>query len=153
MMNFLVHSPAFEDGSPIPQRYAHDGGNIAPPLEWEGAPAETRSYMLVVEDPDAPRGTFRHWGVYNIPADCTRLPEGVRLADAMGCAVNDFGHRQWDGPEPPRGHGRHHYHFRFAALDVDSLPVPPDAKAEQLWKAAQGHIIGQAELVGTYERQ
>lgn len=151
-MNFLMHSPAFGEGSPIPARYAHDGGNLAPPLEWEGAPAATRSYMLIVEDPDAPRGTFRHWGVYNIPADCHRLPEGVRLAEGMACAVNDFGQREWDGPEPPRGHGRHHYHFRLAALDVAALPVPPDAKVEKLWEAAQGHVISQAELVGTYER-
>lgn len=150
-MNFVMRSPAFYDGSPIPRRYSHDGDNVAPPLEWEGAPDGTRSFMLMVEDPDAPRGTFRHWGLYNIAGDCHSLPEDG-MTDEKACAVNDFGHRSWDGPEPPRGHGCHHYHFRLAALDVDRLPVTPDANVESMWNAAKGHVLGETELVGTYER-
>ncbi len=113
-MNFLLRSPAFADGSPIPRKYSHEGANMAPPLQWENPPAGTRSYALIVEDPDAPRGTFRHWGVYGIGGDRQELPEGAGAA--LGRAVNDFGRRDWDGPEPPRGHGVHHYHFRLAAL-------------------------------------
>lgn len=150
-MEFRLRSPAFVDGAPIPRKYSHEGDNLAPPLQWENAPPGTRSYALIVEDPDAPRGTFRHWGVYNIGGDHQGLPEGADAA--LGCAVNDFGRRDWDGPEPPRGHGVHHYHFRLAALDVDTLPVPAGAKVADLWKACQGHVLGEAALVGTYERQ
>lgn len=154
-MNFLLRSPAFPDGSPIPERYTRDGDNVAPPLEWSDAPEGTRSYVLVVEDPDAPMGTFRHWGLYNIAGGRDRLPEGVDAGaktESLDLAVNDFGDRHYDGPEPPRGHGRHHYHFRLAALDIEELRMPPDAKVEDVWRAAQGHVLGQAELVGTYER-
>jgi Raf kinase inhibitor-like YbhB/YbcL family protein len=153
-MSFLLRSTAFTDGSPIPTKYTRDGDNLAPPLEWSDAPAGTRSYMLVVEDPDAPMGTFRHWGVYNIEAGRDSLPEAADATgtDGLGLAVNDFGERHYDGPAPPRGHGTHHYHFRLAALDVAKLRLPQNAKVKDVWRAAQGHVLGEAELVGTYER-
>lgn len=146
-MNFLLSSPAFRDGGKIPEKYARRGDNVSPPLEWRGAPEGTRSYVLMVYDCDAPGGTFHHWGVYNISGDC--LPEGG--TGTLGLAVNDFGDRHYDGPEPPTGQ-RHLYHFRLAALDVDDLHPPRDASVEDVWRAAEDHMLGQAEMVGTYER-
>src|SRR5690606_24666805 len=111
-MAFAMNSPAFADGDEIPRKYTRDGDNVPPPLEWRGAPAGTRSYALIVEDPDAPTGTFRHWGIYNIVAGRNRLPEGAGAGtESLGHGINDFGHARYDGPEPPEGHGVHHYHF------------------------------------------
>ena len=154
-MPFDLRSPAFSPNQRIPVKYTCDGDDRSPPLEWSGAPSGTRSYALVVEDPDAPSGTFRHWGLYNIPGDRTFLPEGVGdlgTAGGLSSAMNDFGRRGYGGPCPPRGNGVHHYHFRLAALDMASLSLRPDAHAADIWAAAQGHIISEAELVGTYQR-
>jgi hypothetical protein len=117
-MAFAVNSPAFRNGEKIPAKYTADGENISPPLAWHDAPAGARSFALIVEDPDAPNGTFRHWGLCNLPGGRTMLPEGVEQSvktEPLGHAVNDFGHRRYDGPAPPKGHGPHHYHFRLAA--------------------------------------
>ncbi len=134
-MAFALNSPAFRDGEKIPDKYTADGENLSPPLVWNDPPAGTKSFALVVEDPDAPSGTFRHWGLYNISAGRTMMPEGVEhgvKTEQLGHAVNDFGHRRYDGPAPPRGHGPHHYRFRLAALARPRLrPVdrsaPPHA--------------------------
>ncbi|WP_119459415.1 YbhB/YbcL family Raf kinase inhibitor-like protein [Rhodospirillaceae bacterium SYSU D60014] len=154
-MPFIMNSPAFEDGSAIPTNYTCDGENISPPLEWSGAPAETRSFVLILEDPDAPSGMFRHWAVYNIAGGRTLLPEGVGAGvktESLGYGINDFGDPHYGGPCPPKGHGTHHYHFRLAALKVETLTVPNAPKVTDVWDAAQPHIIDQAELVGTYSR-
>lgn len=145
-MAFSLKSPAFSNGHAIPRKFTGDGTDVSPPLSWSDAPAGTKSFVLVVEDPDAPSGTFRHWGIYDLTD--TQLPEG-----ASGSTVtNDFGERGYRGPAPPRGHGTHHYHFRLAALDVERLAVPPHAKVADLRKAAKGHILGEVELIGTYSR-
>ncbi len=109
----------------------------------------------MVEDPDAPSGTFRHWGLYDIAPGQSQLPEGGAGGAAPGFAqaVNDFGNSGYDGPQPPRGHGVHHYHFRIAALDTEKLPLPAKASVAQLWTAAQPHLIAEAELVGTFENR
>ncbi|MGO4571863.1 YbhB/YbcL family Raf kinase inhibitor-like protein [Microvirga sp. 2TAF3] len=153
-MPLALSSSAFHEGGAIPTRYTRDGQNVSPPMEWHGAPPTTRSYVLIVEDPDAPTGTFRHWAVYNIAATTARLPEGASRSKAgdVGQAVNGFRHAYYDGPQPPRGHGLHHYHFRLAALDVPRLDFPGQAKAEDVWAAARPHVIAETELVGTYER-
>src|SRR5690606_5678044 len=117
-MAFTLESPAFENGQTIPEAYVREGGNLSPPLRWSGAPAGTRSFLLVVEDPDAPRGVFRHWAVYDIVAERTELPEGTAGPERFRQGVNDFGNDRYDGPRPPKGHGIHHYHFRLSALDV-----------------------------------
>jgi len=153
-MALSVASPAFADGQPIPQRYSKDGGNISPPLEWQEAPRNTRSFAVIVEDPDAPRGTFRHWAVYNVPPAYQGLGEdngAVASGTSLEMAVNDFGHRTYDGPQPPRGHGIHHYHFRLLALDVPELRLPPRASVKDVMDAAQPHVIAHAETVGTFE--
>ena len=144
-----VTSPAFADGSPIPRKYTRDGDNLSPPLQWSNAPKGTRSFMVLVEDPDAPSGTFRHWAAWDLPADRTALEES---AAPEHVAVNDFGNRGYDGPQPPRGHGLHHYHIRGAALDVDHLDLNPKAKVAEAWQAAAPHVLDQAEIVGTYRR-
>lgn len=144
-----ITSPAFADGSTIPRKYTRDGDNLSPPLEWSGAPDNTRSFVVVIEDPDAPSGIFRHWAAYDLPPDRTSLAEST-APDHEG--INDFGNRGYDGPEPPRGHGPHHYHIRVAALDVDHLDVRPTAKVAEVWRAAAPHILDQAEIVATYRR-
>jgi Raf kinase inhibitor-like YbhB/YbcL family protein len=154
-MAFELRSPAFGPGQPIPKEHTLDGENLSPPLEWSDPPPGTRSFVLVVEDPDAPSGTFRHWGIYNISGGRTMLPEGVghgAKTEDLGMGVNDFGHAHYDGPRPPAGHGVHHYHFRLAALDVESLTQAPKARVEDVWKAARQHVLDETELVGIYER-
>ena len=146
-MSFTLKSPAFRDGQAIPRKFTGDGENVSPPLEWSGAPAGARSFVIVVEDPDAPSGTFRHWGIYNLTG--AHLPEGVSEALTV---TNDFGDEGYGGPAPPRGHGVHHYHFRIAALDVAQLPTPPRTSVADLWAAAKRHILGEAKLIGTYSR-
>lgn len=153
-MALTLISPHFPDGGRIPERYARDGENVSPPLKWSGVPEGTRSLALVVEDPDAPRGTFGHWAVFNIAPDLVELPEasGKPGQQALQQGKNDFGNAYYDGPQPPVGHGVHHYHFRLAALDVSSLGVPSLAGVRKIWEAAGQHVIEETELVGTYER-
>lgn len=152
-MALTLHSPAFQNGGAIPDKYARDDQNVSPPLRWTDAPAETRSFVLTVEDPDAPRGVFHHWTVHGIGADQRELREGLGTeGEGVRQAVNDFGKTRYDGPQPPPGHGVHHYHFRLAALDVANLELPDDANAVQVWQAARPHVIDETEIVGLFER-
>ncbi|UUP16773.1 YbhB/YbcL family Raf kinase inhibitor-like protein [Nitratireductor thuwali] len=153
-MTLTLISPAFAEGDVIPEKHVRDGDNLMPPLKWTGAPEGTGSFALVVEDPDAPSGTFRHLAVYNIPPDQEELPQSADTApgNRLRYAKNDFGNRRYDGPQPPEGHGPHHYHFRLAALDVPSLDLPAEAGAQEIWREAQKHAIEEADLVGIYER-
>jgi Raf kinase inhibitor-like YbhB/YbcL family protein len=154
-MAFTVTTPAFAKGQRIPEQFSRDGGNVSPLIEWRGAPPDTRSYALVVEDPDAPVGTFRHWAAYNIPPDAQRLSEGAgsrQHGAAIQMAENDFGNAHYDGPQPPPGHGTHHYHFRLFALDVPELDVPEECTATDVLRAAQAHKLAEADVVGTYKR-
>jgi Raf kinase inhibitor-like YbhB/YbcL family protein len=150
-MALRLRSPAFGDGAPMPDRYTKGDRNISPPLEWSNAPEGTRSFVLVVEDPDSSSGTFRHWAVYNIPGDKIRLDENEDVSK-FSEGVNDFGNQDYDGPQPAVGSGPHHYRFRLAALDTDRLEgIQGKAKASAIWDKAQPHILDQTELVGTYE--
>lgn len=153
-MTFALKSPAFEDGQEIPQKYVRAGQNLSPPLFWEDAPEGTRSFLLSVEDPDAPRGVFRHWAVYDMTPECTRLSEGATAGaktESLAQGINDFGNACYDGPQPPKGHGVHHYHFRLAALDVETLHCEQKPAVADLLEAASPHVIATADLVGTYE--
>lgn len=150
-MALELKSPAFAEGSTIPKKYTGDGDNVSPPLQWSGAPRGTKAFALICEDPDAPSGTFRHWAVANIPPDQNGLSEGLGM-EGCDVALNDFGHAAYDGPAPPRGHGLHHYHFKLAALDVDTISVSPDESADELWQEVRPHILAEAEIVGTYQR-
>ena len=154
-MAFGISSPAFPGGGIIPRKYTLDGDNLSPPFEWREAPEGTKSFAMVMEDPDAPNGTFHHWAIYNIPGRRDHLPEAMGQSGktgGLGMGVNDFGHPYYDGPKPPKGHGPHHYHFRLVALDVDLLGQSPKASVEDVWNAAREHALAEAEIVGTYER-
>jgi Raf kinase inhibitor-like YbhB/YbcL family protein len=150
-MTLSIKSPAFDQNTRIPDKFAKDGSNLSPELRWSGAPEGTRSFALMIEDPDAPSGMFRHWAVYDIPADRTSLAEGQSVAE-FGRGANDFGNMRYDGPQPPRQDGPHHYHFRLAALDTDQVRgLPDDASAASVWDKIRPHVLEEAELVGTYE--
>jgi Raf kinase inhibitor-like YbhB/YbcL family protein len=142
-------SDAFQSGGAIPSYHSCDGANQSPPLSWGEPPEGTKSFAIIVEDPDAPSGTFRHWGAFDIPASTTRLGAGQQAGTQ---AQNDFGNAGYGGPCPPKGHGTHHYHFKLFALDTEKLGLPSGAKVRDVEQAAEKHAIGRAELVGTYER-
>ena len=149
-----LSSSAFRDGDTIPRRYTCDGENLSPPLEWNDAPAGTRSFALLCDDPDAPSGTWRHWAIYDLPPDAAGLPEGAGIhgGEADGKqAANDFGHEAYGGPCPPRGHGTHHYHFRLLALSADSLKLRA-ATCRDVEREAKRHVLAEAVLVGLYRR-
>jgi Raf kinase inhibitor-like YbhB/YbcL family protein len=152
-MAFTIESSAFANGGSIPPKHARAGDNLSPQLAWKEAPPNTRSYALIVEDPDAPSGIFRHWAACNIPRERDQLPEGAGAAppDEVAQAVNDFGNRRYDGPQPPKGHGPHHYHFRLFALDVERLDLPSAAKVADVLSAAKRHAVAETELIGTFE--
>jgi Raf kinase inhibitor-like YbhB/YbcL family protein len=158
MAAIVVTSNAFTQNQPVPRKYTGDGQNVSPPLAWSGVPAETRQLALIVDDPDAPSPQpWVHWVLYQLAANATSLPEGVppsqRVADPAGGLQgrNSWGRVGYGGPEPPRGHGTHHYHFKLHALDTE-LKLAPGLDKSGLLKAMEGHILGTGELVGTYER-
>ncbi len=157
-MSIEVKSPAFAPGDRIPTKYTRDGDNVSPPVNWDHLPPGTRELALIVDDPDAPTAKpFVHWVAYKIDPAARSLPEGVsRDATPQGAPVhaqgrNSFDNMGWDGPEPPHGHGVHHYHFHVYALDK---PLASSGKLEKdnLIASMAGHIIDEGDLVGTYER-
>jgi Raf kinase inhibitor-like YbhB/YbcL family protein len=154
-MPMMLASPAFAPGAQIPTEYTCDGSNLSPPLSWSGVPPGTKSLVLVVEDPDAPSGVFRHWAAFDIPPGTGGLAAGYgrnRPGTGFHEARNDFGDRDYGGPCPPRGHGTHHYHFRLFAVSRPTLDLTPSATASGVQQAAQPYVIQQAELTGTYQR-
>lgn len=153
-MTLTVISPAFAEGCDIPDKHTRLGENLLPPIKWTGVPDGARSLALIVEDPDAPSGTFRHFAVYNIPPDLDGLPQSVDTGpdNTFGYAINDFGNPGYDGPQPPEGHGAHHYHFRLAALDVPRLDLPEGVDAARVGEEMRKHTIEEAALVGAYAR-
>src|ERR1700737_2058485 len=156
-MPFTISSPAFAPNGAIPAKYTCEGADISPPLEWSGAPDGTRSFALIVDDPDAPdpakpQRVYVHWVVYNIPASATKLPENAAKSGLPTGAVqgtNDWGKQTYGGPCPPIG--RHRYFFKLYALDAQLTGLNKPNKA-QLEKAMQGHIVGTTELIGTYQK-
>ena len=150
-----LNSSTFSDRSAIPGRLTCDGQDLSPAFDWSGAPAGTRSFVLLCDDPDAPDGTWHHWAAYDIPADRTAVAEGAeKHAEKQGFkqAVNDFRRPDYGGPCPPRGHGPHHYHFRLLALSIDRLAMRKDPSCRDVEREARKHILAEAILVGTYER-
>lgn len=150
LTNISVTSTAFTDGQPIPAQFTCDGANQSPALTWSDPPAGTKSFALVVDDPDAPSGTFRHWGVFDIPAATRSIGAGEKVGTE---AHNDMGKRGYGGPCPPPGHGVHHYHFKLFALDLDKLGLPAGATVADVEQEASKHALAQGEIVGTYERK
>ena len=153
-----VTSPAFENGQPIPPVYAAEQQNIPPPVVWSAGPEGTRSYVLVLEDPDVAQDPpFVHWTIYNIPSGRTSLREGIpgqpRLLVPEGAnqGENDRGSTGYFGMRPPKGDPAHHYHVQVFALDR-VLDLPHGATRDQLLAAMRDHILAKGELVGTFER-
>ena len=143
-------SSAFQNGQPIPVRYTCDGENRSPSLSWSDPPQGTKSFALVIDDPDAPSGTFRHWGVFDIPASARSIGGGQGVGTEV---TNDFGKLGYGGPCPPKGHGPHHYHFKLFALDRVKLNIAAGPKVLDVETEAGKHAIAQGDLVGTYERK
>lgn len=142
-----IISPAFEQNQPIPKKFTGEGEDVSPPLNFEGIPAGTKSLALIVEDPDAPMGTFEHWLVWNISPETQQIAEGGSVPRQ---GRNDFGVLNYRGPLPPPGNP-HRYHFIVYALDL-VLKLPDGSDKAQLLSAMHGHIIAKAELIGTYKR-
>jgi Raf kinase inhibitor-like YbhB/YbcL family protein len=147
-------SPAFAEGGPIPRQHTCDGEDAAPPLQWSGLPAATKSLALIVDDPDAPdpkapKRTWVHWVVYDIPASTTGLPQGGALPSGAREGKNDWGRPGYNGPCPPIG--RHRYVHKLYALDalLGDLGEPTKAELEQ---AMEGHLLAEGRLVGTYQK-
>lgn len=151
-----LHSESFSDDAPIPDTYTCDGGDRSPHLAWSGAPRATRSFAIIVDDPDAPGGTFAHWGICDLPAEMTHVDEGFAATDASAVGatqmMNDYGRRGYGGPCPPRGHGMHHYHFQVLALDVPHLDLSARADVRELEAVAHAHVVDRARLTGVYGR-
>ena len=152
-----ITSSAFSDGSTIPVRFTCDGENASPPLAWRGAPDDTRSFALIVDDPDspdpaAPKRVWVHWLAWNLPASTASLDENA-TRDGMPAGAregtNDGGSSGWTAPCPPIG--RHRYYHRLFALDA-MLDVSPGAKRAELERAMNGHVLATAVVMGTYSR-
>ena len=149
----FVLSSVFQNSTKIPVKYTCKGEDISPPLTWEGQPEGVVSYVLIVDDPDAPRGTFTHWVLYNIPGSLTSLPENVPKKSVTDYGLqgrNSFGRIGYGGPCPPPGKP-HRYIFKLYALDV-KLNLEAGATKKQVLKAMEGHIISQTTLIGLYGR-
>jgi Raf kinase inhibitor-like YbhB/YbcL family protein len=148
---FTLTSPAFVPDGDIPHGFTCDGKNKSPELRWMQAPSSTRSFALIVEDPDAPSGTFTHWVLFDIPAEATGIGQG---GSGMGIAGgNDFHHAGYGGPCPPPNHGKHRYYFRLYALDTASLELAKGASRAAVDEAMQGHVLAETFLMGRYERR
>ncbi len=149
-----VEAP-FKEGQGIPLKYTCDGEDISPQIRWSGQPSNTRSFVMVMDDPDAPGGTFTHWIVYDIPASQKSLPENFPKSSQVGNikqGVNDFGDVGYGGPCPPRGY-THRYFIKVYALDVESLGIKPGATRREVESKMWGHIIGQGQIMGRYVRR
>jgi Raf kinase inhibitor-like YbhB/YbcL family protein len=147
-------SPAFTEGQAIPARHTGDGEDVSPPLAWGDVPEGTGSLALVCEDPDAPRGTWTHWVLFNLPPATRTLSEAVpkqaTLPDGAVQGTNDFGRAGYGGPAPPPGKP-HRYFFKLYALDAP-LRLQAGASRAQLLAALHGHVLGEGQLMGTYAR-
>ena len=154
-MAFTINSTAFKEGGAITKQYTCDSNDVSPPLSWEGAPTATKSFTLIMDDPDAPVGTFNHWVLYDLPAGTKTLFEGMAKDPALPTGakqgVTSFRRAGYGGPCPPKGPA-HRYFFSLYALDIPSLGLGPKASKEEVEGKMKGHIIGKAVIMGRYGR-
>ncbi|HEU4744737.1 MAG TPA: YbhB/YbcL family Raf kinase inhibitor-like protein [Anaerolineales bacterium] len=154
-MSLELTSDAFMNGQSIPAKYACTGRNISPALAWTEPPSGTQSFALIVDDPDAPMGTWVHWVLFNIPADSRSLQEDLPITgknidpNAIYVGKNSSGNIGYDGPCPPSG--SHRYFFKLYALDT-LISLLPGATKEQVLREMEGHILAQGELMGTFSK-
>lgn len=153
-MELRIKSSAFDEGGTIPEEYTCDGENVSPEISWSGTPAETKSFALICDDPDAPAGTWVHWVIYNIPGSENGLHEGVsadkKLYNGTMQGLNSSGETGYDGPCPPGG--THRYYFKLYALDT-TLNIQGNVTKDVLLEAMKGHLLAQGQLMGKYTRK
>jgi hypothetical protein len=154
-MNIKLTSPAFAEGKSIPPAHTGDGVDSSPALKWGELPPGTKTLALICDDPDAPIGTWVHWVLYDMPATVSELPEKVPTTETLPNGAkqgrNDFGRTGYGGPAPPPGKP-HRYFFKIYALDAE-LGLKPRATKKELLRAMEGHILGEGQLMGTYQRR
>ena len=154
-MKLTLTTTAFQNGGAIPAKHTGDGADVSPSLSWADAPAGTKTFALICDDPDAPIGTWVHWVLWNLPASTTNLPEGVEKNHALPAGTqqgkNDFGNTSYGGPAPPRGKP-HRYFFKLHALDTE-LDPEPGSKKKAVVKTMEGHVLAESEWMGTYQRK
>ena len=160
-MSIEVTSTAFKQGQPIPKKYTGEGADVSPPLQWKNLPEGTKELVLICDDPDAPtKEPWVHWVIYKLPATLTGLPEGMprdlRLKSPAGAmqGVNSWPKGEnagYRGPMPPPGHGTHHYYFKVYALEAHPV-LSPGMEKKAILEEIKGHVLGEGELMGTYER-
>lgn len=152
-MTLHLTSTSFEEGATIPTHYTGDGEDVSPPLRWSDPPEQTKSFALICDDPDAPRGTWVHWVIFNIPGGARELLASISahktFADGSRQGINDFHHVGYGGPAPPKGKP-HRYYFKLYALDA-LLELPPGVSKDDLLAAMQGHVVAEAQLMGRYQ--
>jgi Raf kinase inhibitor-like YbhB/YbcL family protein len=151
-MALHLSTNAFADGGWIPELHSCQGADVSPSLEWTGAPAETRSFVLIVEDPDAPGGVWCHWVLYDIPAGVHALAQGYKAGSLGVSGINDFGKMGYGGPCPPKGRP-HRYFFKLQALDVHTLGLGAGIQRAELLRAIKGHVLAEAQYIGRFERR
>jgi len=153
-MAFAISSTSFQNGGAIPRKFTCDGADVSPELAWANPPAGTQSFVLIADDPDAPAGTWTHWVLFDVPAKAVSLPEGVpkvdEIPDGGRQGRNDFRKIGYGGPCPPPGKP-HRYFFKLYALGR-MLNLKPGSARREVEDAMQSHILGKAELMGTYRR-
>lgn len=150
---FTLTSGAFVNGGIIPNVFTCEGDNFSPPLQWSGEPEGTQSFALIMDDPDAPGGTWNHWLLWDIPANVHALAQHYRPGRIMKNGTNDFGKTGYGGPCPPKSHGQHRYFFRMYALDAPVLDAPKAASRRELENDLERHRLGVAEHMGRFERK
>ena len=153
-MAFSISSPSFQNGKDIPKKFTCDGDDVSPALSWMDPPQGVKSFALIADDPDAPRGTWTHWVLVDLPPSTSNLPEGVPKVGELlggGCqGINDFPKIGYGGPCPPPGKP-HRYFFKLYALD-NKLNLKAGASKQEVEQAMQNHILGKTEVMGKYGR-
>ena len=151
-MAFTLTVKGFEDGGSIPKGCTCDAEDSSPALEWSNEPQGAQSFALIMDDPDAPGGTWTHWLLWDVPPHVHSLSGGFRPGIVGTSGKNDFGRPGYGGPCPPKGHGVHRYYFTLYALDRPALGLPPGARRQELDRALKGRVIAQARYLGRYSR-
>ena len=152
-MAFKLSVAGFAEGAWIPKSQTCEGGDVSPALEWSDTPHGCGSFVLVMDDPDAPHGTWNHWLLYDIPAPVSSIVPGYKPGQLGVSGTNDFGRLGYGGPCPPKGHGPHRYFFRLYAVSEASLGLKAGAKRAAIDGALRGHVLAEAQYMGRYERK
>ncbi len=150
VMAMQIMSSAFSDGENIPTQYTCEGSDISPPLSWQGIPAGAKTLVLIVDDPDAPMGTWDHWVVFNIPPSTTQIAADGKFPAETKDGKNSWGKAGWGGPCPPSG--THHYQFKLYALDI-VLTLANNTSKATIEKAMRGHVLAETKIVGLYKKK